>query len=148
MCEPRWRHRHLPESTHQERGATPSRYTDGPHPGGTTIPDERLLPGMLGKARIVLGRDGRALRLPTRAVYTEFEVDFVYVLAEDDDAADGTARTERRRVRAVPVPFRPDLIDIEEGIEKGELVALSGVRDLRDGISVRFREQDATWNER
>jgi hypothetical protein len=45
MYAPRWRHRHLPESTHPGRGAKPSRYTGDPHPGGTTIPDEWLLPG-------------------------------------------------------------------------------------------------------
>jgi hypothetical protein len=50
-------------------------------------------------------------------------------------------------VRVARVPFRPDLIDVESGLESGELVALSGVGDLREGATVRVSEREASWNE-
>jgi hypothetical protein len=104
---------------------------------------------MLGHARLVIGDEHPTLRLPKRALYREFEVDYLYVVAKDADASAADARrVERRRVRVAPVPFRPDLVDIEAGVVSGELVALSGVGDLRDGSTVRVREQEARWNAR
>jgi membrane fusion protein (multidrug efflux system) len=105
----------------------------------------RLLPGMLGHARLVLGDERPALRLPKRVVFTEFEVDYLNVLAPDEP---GIARVERRRVRVAPVPFRPDLLDVEAGLQSGELVAISAGGELRDGLRVRVREQDARWHVR
>ncbi len=105
--------------------------------------DGRLLPGMLGRARFILGEAGPTLRIPRRAVSSEFEIDYLYVLqAEGGDSA---ARVERRRVAVRPVPFHPELLDVMSGLVSGERIALSGVRDLRDGGRVRVRERPAHW---
>ena len=105
----------------------------------------RLLPGMLGRARFVLGEAGSTLRIPRRAVSSEFEIDYVYVL--QDESQDGDARVERRRVGLRNVPFRPELVDVTSGLVSGELIAVSGVRDLSDGGRVRVRERPALWIE-
>ena len=108
-------------------------------------PDEQLLPGMIGRVRFELGESEDALRIPRRSVYSEFEVHYLFVLDETDAAA-GEARVRRRRVAVAPVPFRPDLLDVVSGVEPGERIAASGVRDLRDGLRVRVRELSADWS--
>jgi membrane fusion protein (multidrug efflux system) len=104
--------------------------------------DQRLLPGMLGRVRFELGDSTPTLRIPRRAVYREFEVDYLYVL-DKTDAVPGQARVQRRRVVLEPVAFRPDLIDVRGGLEPGEWIAVSGLRGLRDGLLVRVREPPA-----
>lgn len=103
-------------------------------------PDERLRPGLLGTVRFTLGDERPALRIPRRAVQREFELDYLYVL-ERDGGADGVAKARRRRVSTEPVPFQPDLLQVSTGLASGERIAVSGVRELRDGLPVRFDEQ-------
>jgi membrane fusion protein (multidrug efflux system) len=103
--------------------------------------DERLLPGMLGTVRFELGESRPVLRIPRRAVQREFELDYLFVL----DAMDGSrdvATATRRRVETQPLPFRPDLLEVTGGLEDGERIAISGVRDLRQGLRVHFRERE------
>ncbi len=115
-----------------------------PVPVLVSNPGERLLPGMLGRVRFELGDASAVLRIPRRAVYPEFEVDYVYVL--EASGAPEQARVSRRRVRVDVVPFRPDLLDIRSGLEPGDRIAISGVRDRRDGLLVRVREQSVGWS--
>ncbi|MCZ6783406.1 MAG: efflux RND transporter periplasmic adaptor subunit [Proteobacteria bacterium] len=107
-----------------------------PVPVRLANPDEKLLPGMLGTVRFELGDASKTLRIPRRAILREFELDYVWVLVEDG-AETGVA--ERRRVSTRPVAFRPDLVDIDAGLGAGERVAVSGLRELRDGLRVRVR---------
>jgi membrane fusion protein (multidrug efflux system) len=115
-----------------------------PVPVRVANPEERLLPGMLGSLRFALGDSSPTLRIPRRAVYREFEVDYVYVLERQDGASE--ALVQRRKLDVEPVAFRPDLIDVEAGLEPGEWIAVSGIRELRDGLLVRMREQPPTWS--
>ena len=98
-------------------------------------PEEQLLPGMLGLVKLRVGADRRVLQLPRRAVTREFEVDYVFVLVP---SADGR-RVERRRIVTRGVPFRPDLLEVTQGLESGEWLAVSRVRELREGQRVEFR---------
>jgi membrane fusion protein (multidrug efflux system) len=91
----------------------------------------RLRPGMLASVLFELGTTP-AIRLPARAVQNEFELDYVYVLDENDMA-------RRARVSTRPVPFRPDLIEVSEGLAVGDRVAISGVESLREGLRVIAR---------
>ena len=116
-----------------------------PVPVHVPNPSERLLPGMLGQLRFELGDARPTLRIPRRAVYQEFEVQYVYVL-DSSEAAEGEAQARRRRVVVEPVPFRPDLLDVASGVEPGERIATSGVRELRDGLSVRVRDLAPGWS--
>ena len=101
--------------------------------------DMRLLPGMLGRVRLTLGDESPTIRVPRRAIGREYELDFVWVL-EPETGIDGgeiIANARRRRVRAIPVPFRPDLVDVSSGLEEGDVVATSNLRELSEGLRVR-----------
>jgi membrane fusion protein (multidrug efflux system) len=99
-------------------------------------PEARLLPGMLGKVRFGVGDRAPAIRIPRRALQSEFELDYVFVVQGSGDKAS----VVRRRIAARLVPFRPDLVEVLEGLSEGERIAVSGVRELHDGRAVRVRE--------
>ena len=84
--------------------------------------------GMLAQVRLEVGT-APAIRLPTTAVKTEFELDYVFVL----DAQD---RVSSVRVSTRPVPFRPDRVEITEGLSDGDRVAVTVVSQLRPGLRV------------
>lgn len=99
-------------------------------------PEERLLPGMLGRVRIRVGAERRVIQVPRRAVAREFEIDYVFVLASSEQGR----TVERRRIATRAVPFRPGLLEVTDGLEPGEWVAVSRARELREGQSVEFRD--------
>ena len=87
-----------------------------------------MFPGMLAHARLEMGR-APAIRLPERALIREFELDYVF-------AIDTEGRARRLRVATRPVPFRPDQVEVQAGLEEGQRVAVSGVSQLREGLPV------------
>ena len=87
-----------------------------------------MLPGMLAFALLDVGTVP-AIRLPAKAVVREFELDYVFVIDADE-------RVQRVRVATQPVPFRPDQLEVREGIEDGARVVVSGLAQLRDGVAV------------
>ena len=102
--------------------------------GGATPASADATPpraGMLANVRLEVG--GRpAIQLSSRAVLNEFELDYVFVLDEDDVA-------RRVRVGTRPVPFRPDRVEIVRGLTEGDRVAVSAVAQLRTGLRVIAR---------
>jgi membrane fusion protein (multidrug efflux system) len=94
-------------------------------------PARRLRPGMLARVQFEVGKS-TAIRLPARSVLHEFELDYVFVL-EDDDAV------RRVRVDTRPVPFRPDQIEITSGLSEGTRVAVTAINQLRGGLRVIAR---------
>jgi multidrug efflux pump subunit AcrA (membrane-fusion protein) len=73
-----------------------------------------------------------AIRLPARTIHHEFELDYLFVL--DDEA-----RVRRVRVNTRPVPFRPDQIEIRNGLTQGDRIVVSSVSKMRDGMRVLLR---------
>lgn len=114
----------------------------GRYPVPIRIPnkDGRLLPGMLATAHFELGDTQPVIRIPRSAVLREFEIDYVFVLgpAPNDPA---TSIVARRSIRARPVPFRPDLIEVESGLAAGERIALTGLKNLLDGAMAKARQR-------
>lgn len=106
-------------------------------------PELQLLPGMLGTVRFELGASARGPLIPRRAVQREFDLSYVFVLEAVEGEAD-VAVVERRRVDARPVAFRPNLLDVGDGLRPGERIAVSGVKELRSGQRVRVRERAAS----
>jgi len=102
-------------------------------------PDGRLLASMLGQVRFSVGDSSPAIWIPRRALQREFELDYLFVLEGDSS----TPLVERRRVKTRPVPFRPGLIEVIEGLGDGERVVVSGVRELREGQRVRVVGDDS-----
>ena len=93
-----------------------------------------MLPGMLARVELEVGRSD-AIRVPARAVVREFEIDYVFAVTPNGEHS-GTV--ERVRVRTRPVPFRPDWVEIQSGLEADDWVATSEVGRLRSGASVRI----------
>jgi membrane fusion protein (multidrug efflux system) len=91
----------------------------------------RLRPGMLARALFEVGSSS-ATRIPARAVLREFELDYVFVIDEG-----GIVR--RVRVATRPVPFRPDQVEIEDGLRDGDRVAVDAIAQLRDGMRILVR---------
>jgi len=94
-------------------------------------PEGRLLPGMLAQIQLEVGQVS-TIRVPARAVVHEFELDYVYTLDERD-------AVNRVRVGTRPVPFRPDQIEVSEGLDEGARVVITAVTQLRDGLRVIAR---------
>lgn len=88
----------------------------------------KIRAGMLAHVHFEVGATA-AIRLPTRSVLREFELDYVFVVDEGDVA-------RRVRVATRPVPFRPDHIEITKGLEEDQRVAVSAIGQLRNGMRV------------
>ncbi len=90
-----------------------------------------LRPGMLAHVQLEVGA-AEAIRVPSRALIREFELDYVFVV-EDRDIV------RRVRVATRPVSFRPDRVEITSGLEQGMRIAVNGVEQLRTGLRVIVR---------
>lgn len=88
-------------------------------------------PGMLAHVQLEVGKT-EAIRVPSRALIREFELDYVFVIEEGDVA-------RRVRVATRPVPFRPDRVEITSGLDAGARIAVNGVDQLRTGLRVIAR---------
>jgi membrane fusion protein (multidrug efflux system) len=97
--------------------------------------DGRLLPGMIATVSLELGEPTPRILIPRDVTADEFGVRSVFVIAAEGDGF--VAR--RRRIAVRLVPFRPGEFEVVSGIEVGEGIAVTGVRQLRDGESVRLR---------
>jgi hypothetical protein len=95
---------------------------------------------MLGSVRFSLGEARASLELPRSALRREFELDYVFVL-EGVDEGDGLAVAHRRRVATRTLPFRPDRIEVTDGLAEGELIAVTSVRELREGTRVKVARE-------
>jgi membrane fusion protein (multidrug efflux system) len=97
----------------------------------------RLLPGMIATVILELGEVALRMLIPRDAGVDEFGLHSVFVIEVSGGEAGFVAR--RRRVGVRPVPFRPGEFEVVSGLEPGERIALTGVRQLRDGEPVRLR---------
>ncbi|MFP6663257.1 MAG: efflux RND transporter periplasmic adaptor subunit [Deltaproteobacteria bacterium] len=101
--------------------------------------DRALLPGMVARARFSLGHHAEILAIPREAVLRELGVTSVFVIGTADP--EGRYQLERRPIRTRPVAFRPTLIEVLAGIKKGESIAISETKRLRDGEWIRLTRQ-------
>jgi multidrug efflux pump subunit AcrA (membrane-fusion protein) len=94
----------------------------------------RLLPGMVAEVFVDLGEPVARTVVPREAAVEEFGLRFVYVV---EPGPDGQAVARQRRVVVRPVPFRPAELEVVEGLAVGDEIAVTEVRQLRDGERVR-----------
>jgi membrane fusion protein (multidrug efflux system) len=97
-----------------------------PNPGG------RLLPGMVGSVALELGEPEPRLVIPRESAVDEFGLRFVWVLEPDG----GRLVAHRRRVLVRGIPFQPRDFEVVEGLSEGEEIALTALRQLREGENV------------
>lgn len=106
--------------------------------GGSAFGVDILLPrgitglriGMNGTADIIVAKRRSALQIPIEAVTERDGDDVVFVIA------DGVAR-----LRKVTLGFFTDTVyEVKKGLKAGEVVAVSGLDDLEDGMRVRVQD--------
>ena len=114
-------------------GATDPRTHKFPVEVEVPNPEGRLLPGMVVRVALQLGDGELRTVVPRDATLDEYGLRFVYVI--EPESGGWVAR--RRRIAVRPLPFRPAEFEVVSGLAEGELVAVSGVRQLRDGERVR-----------
>ncbi len=98
-------------------------------------PERRILPGMIARVRLGLGPPTPVRALPRDATLDQYGVRLVYVVEEGE----GGTVVRQRRVELRDIPFQPEEVEVVSGLRDGERVAVSGIRELRDGASVRVR---------
>jgi len=99
----------------------------------------RILPGMVARVTLGLGEPEPMRAIPRDAALDQFGVRFVYVIEPGDEGL----VVRRRRVAVRDIPFRPEEIELVSGLEDGERIATSGIRELRDGAAVRVHNAGA-----
>jgi RND family efflux transporter MFP subunit len=104
-----------------------------PQPEGISV-----LPGMTATVTVSLGRQvagGKAVVIPAIAVLAEPSgKSFVWVL----DTKEMMVRKQEVKVGMIS---GSENIDVTEGLEGGETIAVAGILQLRDGMKVRIWEQ-------
>ncbi|MEE9607570.1 MAG: efflux RND transporter periplasmic adaptor subunit [Myxococcota bacterium] len=94
----------------------------------------RLLPGMVARVVLDLGESSPRTVIPRDATVDEFGLRFAYVIRAEGEGDRLVAR--RRRLAVRPMPFRPADFEVMAGLVEGEEIAVTGVRELRDGERV------------
>jgi HlyD family secretion protein len=89
-------------------------------------------PGMFARGEIAAGK-GPALLLPVTSVVMQDGYSYVFVIKENNVV-------ERRRVTQVGV--RGDDMEISEGVNAGETIAVKGAGFLKDGDTVRIGDAE------
>ncbi len=102
----------------------------------------RLLPGMVARIVLELGGAETLTVIPRDATRDEYGLRFVFVLERDGGADLWVAR--RRRIQVRELPFLPADLAVTSGLEPGEEIAVSGLRQLRHGAPVRLLRSDAS----
>jgi membrane fusion protein (multidrug efflux system) len=96
--------------------------------------DGRLLPGMIATVRVDLDTATDRMLVPRNATIEEFGLHSVFVI-EAGPGGEGFV-ANRRRIQVREVPFQPVNFEVLSGVIAGERIALSEVRQLRDGEPV------------
>ncbi len=100
----------------------------------------RLLPGMVARVDLRLGESRELMALPLDAVVNEFGLKHAFVVVSDDKSG---WLAVKRRIETRVIPFRPTELEVVAGLAEGELVAISSIRQLQDGMAVQPVTSDA-----
>lgn len=90
-----------------------------------------LTPGMFARVRTPASKEAERLLIPDKAVLTDQELKFVWVIGPDN--------TVQRRTIEIG-PLHDKLRIVRSGLEPGERVAVSGIQFLQPGMPVKPRE--------
>jgi hypothetical protein len=87
---------------------------------------------MVGTVALDLGEPVSRLVIPREAAVDEFGLSFVWLAQPNGQGL----VVHRRRVKVRAIPFRPSEFEVLEGLEEGDEVALTAIRQLHEGESV------------
>jgi RND family efflux transporter MFP subunit len=95
-------------------------------------PERLLLPGMFARVSILLYSKRNTLVVPTDSVQGTQGEQFVFVAHTDKGVAEK---------RAIAIGYtRPDYSQVDAGLSEGEIIAVSGLERLEDGVQIRLLE--------
>jgi len=95
-------------------------------------PERLLLPGMFARVRVLLYSKKNTLVVPADALQGGEGEQFVFVI-----------NTEKNTVEKRPITIgykRPDYCQVDAGISEGEVIAISNLEKLEDGVKIRLLE--------
>jgi RND family efflux transporter MFP subunit len=95
--------------------------------------DEALSPGLFARVRVPIGQPHRALLITDRAIDTDQGQKIVYVVTEENEVVSRTVRLGA---------LHDGLREITEGLEAGQRVIVSGLQQVRPGITVEPKLAD------
>lgn len=96
-------------------------------------PDARLLSGMVVRVGIDLEEERLRMLVPREVTIDEFGLRFVWVVERE-----GNERLVRhRRIEVRSLPFRPADFEVVSGLAVGDEIAVTSMRRLREGETVR-----------
>jgi RND family efflux transporter MFP subunit len=98
--------------------------------------EARLLPGMVARVLLTLGEPRPLVAIPLDAIMEEYGLEHVFVVLPAAGADEAT-RVQKRRIETGPISFRPTEREVLAGLQPGERIATTSVRQLRDGMAVR-----------
>lgn len=98
-------------------------------------PEQRILPGMVARATLHLAAEADVRTIPRDAALDQFGVRYVWLVVEGD----GGLEARRRQVEVRDISFRPNRIQVVSGLADGDVIAVGGIRELREGARVRPR---------
>ena len=122
--------------------------------GKIANPDERIRPGMFGRVAVLVYEKDEALVIPSSAFKKKEDQYFVYVVHPEEGTESETATdTERAgtpsaasvfgttEARNIEVQYAtPDSIEVKEGVEEGELIAVDVDQEIPDKTRVEISE--------
>jgi hypothetical protein len=74
------------------------------------------------------------MAVPLDAVLDEFGLRYVFVVVGDPQSG---WRVTKRRIDSRPIAFRPTELEVSAGLAEGERIAISSIRQLREGMAVQ-----------
>jgi hypothetical protein len=95
---------------------------------------------MVAQARIELALSTRILAIPREAVLSQLGVTSVF-LSEDEPDTD-LQRLRQIPIRVRPVPFRATLVEVVSGLEPGQRIATSDLRQLSENELVSLDTEE------
>jgi RND family efflux transporter MFP subunit len=101
--------------------------------------DEGLSPGLFARVRVPIGEAHRALLVTDRAIDTDLGQKVLYVVNEKNEVVSHAVRLGM---------LHHGLREITEGLKQGERVIISGLQQVRPGVTVEPKPADmlsSTW---
>lgn len=96
-------------------------------------PERLLLPGMFARIKILIFAKRNTLVVPTEAIVGSGEEKSVFIVDE---------KTNTVSQRPIVIGYtRPDYSQIDEGIQEGDLIAVTAVDRLKEGAKVKVLEK-------